>query len=156
MNENHKYSVATILVNSYSYKYSFNLFTEFFLPSPRCFPCRCTDGVMQLRVCSRACMLLGFWGRVFVVGFFRWLRYRHTRMCQSCLILNIYVVKASYFYIDISEGASMQTKQIQATQCKSLQFFWLALNQKQCFISIYPFQTEESFLHIPSSTILHE
>ena len=50
----------------------------------------------------------------------------------------------------------MQTTRIQATQHKSLQFLWLALHQKQCFISIYLFQTEESFLYISSSTIVHE
>lgn len=44
----------------------------------------------------------------------------HT--CQSCLILNFDIVKASYFYIDTSKGASMQTKQIQATQHESLCF----------------------------------
>lgn len=43
----------------------------------------------------------------------------HT--CQSRLILNFGIVKA-YFYIDTSKGASMQTKQIQATQHESLCF----------------------------------
>lgn len=74
-------------------------------------------------------------------------------MCQSCFILNYGIVKASYFYIDIFRGASMQKKQTQATRQKSLTFLWLALHQKQWFISIYPFQVEESY--ISSSTIVH-